>query len=129
MSPVTQTPQDLVHELKSAPHLSHLRLPEAGNLDLDFDGGAWCGNAYMGADGREYGRQVSRQRTETIEEAAKIVFEVLPHLESLSVGSTSPVNIIRDEEGHVVEVKWAWTGRMHEYLYEIWPESNEEEFL
>lgn len=121
MSFVTQTPQSLLYELKSAPHLSHLHLPEASDLDLGFDGGHWCGNAYMGAEGHEYGRQVSRQRAETIEEAAKIAFEVLPSLKSLSVGDTSPVNVIRDDEGNVVEVKWVWTGRMREYLYEMWP--------
>ena len=35
------------------------------------------------------------------------------------------MNVIRDEEGNVVELKWAWTGRMREYLYEIWPEREE----
>jgi hypothetical protein len=114
----------VLEELKSAPHLSHLGLPEASKLDLDFDGGHWCGNAYEGADGREYGRQVSRQFTETVEDAAKIALAILPHLQSVHVGKTSPVDVVRDEEGNVVEFKWEWTGRMRAYLNEIWPEAD-----
>jgi hypothetical protein len=114
----------VLDELKSAPHLFHLDLPEAPSLDLGFDGGHFCGNAYEGEEGREYGRQVSRQFIETVEEAANAAFEILPHLKSLRVGGISPVDIIRDGKGHVVEVKWVWTGRIRAYLDEIWPEAD-----
>jgi hypothetical protein len=122
LSIVTQTLQILLHELKSAPRLSHLRVSEASELGLGFDGGPGCGNAYFGPEGREYGRRVSKERTKTIEKASQIVFKVLPHLKSLSVGDVSPLSIERDNAGNVIDIKWRWTGRMQEYLYEIWPE-------
>jgi hypothetical protein len=59
-----------------------------------------------------------------VEEAAKIALETLPHLQSLHVGETSPVDVVRDEEGNVVEFKWAWTGRMRAFLNEVWPEAD-----
>ena len=117
---VTQTPQYLLQELKYAPHLSHLGLPGASRLALGFDGGPDCGNAYFGARGRKYRRQVEGERTKAIERAAKIALEVLPHLQSVSIGDITPV-VKRDEQGHVIKLVWEWTDRMSEYLDFHWP--------
>ncbi|KAF2704603.1 hypothetical protein K504DRAFT_461363 [Pleomassaria siparia CBS 279.74] len=117
--------RSVLQELKSAPHLSHLGLPSASDLGLDYEGGPGCGNVYAGVEGREYGRYISREHCKAVEEAAKITFEMLPDLKSLRVGDVSPVEVMRDQEGGVMELKWAWTGRMPEYLDEIWPGSKE----
>jgi hypothetical protein len=102
--------------------LTYLYLPEAYKLGLGYNGGPGCGNVYFGAEGRQFGRQMARERMDATEEAGRIAFEVLPHLKNLSIGTTSPVDIIRDEEGNVAELKWKWTGRTRDYLYGIWPE-------
>jgi len=88
-------------------------------LGLGFDGGAWCGNAYFGAEGRQYGREVSRESAETTELAANIVLSKLPQLECLCIGGTY-ANITRDDHGGRVAT-WPWTGRMIEWTDEIWP--------
>ncbi|KAI2616774.1 hypothetical protein GGR54DRAFT_641366 [Hypoxylon sp. NC1633] len=105
------------------PQLEELHLPESSELDLGFDGGAWCGNAYEGPEGREYGRQVDRQRMETTEAAGSIVVDSLPHLKRFSIGST-PANITRSEDGNV-QVSWPWTGREDEYVHDFWPEEED----
>lgn len=98
-------------------------MPPSWDLGLGYDGGAWCGNAYFGADGRAYGRQDSRKDAETIELAADIVLSKLPELKSLCFGGTH-ANITRDEYGEL-RVTWPWTGRITEWTYEIWPEPDE----
>jgi hypothetical protein len=75
-------PQFLLHEFRSAPHLSYLHLPKAYNLGLGYDGGPWCSNGYFGAKRREYGRQITRQRMDATEEASKTAFKVLAHLKT-----------------------------------------------
>jgi len=109
-----------LQELNSAPHLSHLGLPYASRLALGFDGGPKCGNAYFGARGRKYRRRVEGKRIEAIEKAAKIAFEVLPHLQSVSIGDVTPV-VKKDEKGQVIKLIWEWTDRMNEYLDFHWP--------
>lgn len=100
--------------------LEELRLPPAFELDLGFDGGPGCGNAYFGKEGRAYGRAVTRQSAETTEVAARIVHEALPKLKSLSIGSQCP-NLTRNDAG-TMDMSWPWTGRMTEYTYEVWNE-------
>jgi len=90
-------------------------------LGLGFDGGAWCGNAFFGPGGRQYGREVSRDNAETTELAATIVLSKLLDLESLCIGGTY-ANITKDDHGDLTAT-WPWTGRMIEWTYEIWPES------
>jgi hypothetical protein len=106
--------------LSQFPHLQELRLPSCGELDMGFDGGAECGNAYFGPDGREYGRSETRRCAETSEEAAKMVHDALPNLARLAIGSHY-INITLNGRG-TSEMAWAWTGRMEEHLYEVWPE-------
>jgi hypothetical protein len=77
---------------------------------------------YGGPEGREYGRRVAQKNAETIEKAANIAFSALPQLESVKIGSRSPLNVTRDANGAVVGFTWEWTDRMQEYLYEVWPE-------
>ncbi|KAJ4350402.1 uncharacterized protein N0V89_009023 [Didymosphaeria variabile] len=102
------------------PHLTSLNLPSVSQLNLGFDGGHWCGNAYGGAHGREYGRQVVQEGAETAELAGNMTIEVLPHLTRLSIGGRAP-EIFLNEEGKA-ELVWPWTRRMKEYTYELWPE-------
>lgn len=106
--------------LSRFPRLEKLWLPPSSGLGLGFDGGAWCGNAYFGTEGREYGRSVSRESAETTEAAAKIVLSRLSNLKSLCIGGTC-ADITRDEHGRF-GATWPWTGRMTEWTYEIWPE-------
>jgi hypothetical protein len=100
-------------------HLEELRLPAAHELDLGYEGGAGCGNAYFGESGRAYGRMVAQEDAETIEAAAAIVHDALPQLKSFTIGSQSP-NITLNDAGRM-EMSWPWTGRMEEYTYEVWP--------
>ncbi|KAF1965164.1 hypothetical protein BU23DRAFT_575133 [Bimuria novae-zelandiae CBS 107.79] len=72
--------------LTKFPNLTSLALPSAGHLGLSFDGGPGCGNVYFGRGGRAYGRQVTEERAKTVEEAANMAMEALPHLKHLSVG-------------------------------------------
>lgn len=95
-------------------HLEELRLPDSSKLDLGFDGGPWCGNAYFGEGGRELRRQVIRRGAETTEKAARIVREILPSLKCFTIGSERP-NITLGGDGDV-ELVWPWTGKMEEYL-------------
>ena len=110
----------ILSELKN---LTHLDLPDSSSLSLGFDGGPECGNAYDGEDGREYGRQVTRQRAETTEMAGNIVMMNIPHLLNLTIGEMAP-NITRAENG-TVSLIWPWTGGMDDWVMEIWPEMDD----
>ncbi|KAI0844132.1 hypothetical protein F5Y00DRAFT_266860 [Daldinia vernicosa] len=102
------------------PKLEQLHLPDSSNLDLGFDGGHWCGNAYDGEGGRSYGRSVVKQRVDTTELAGDMVMRAAPHLKILSIGETQ-ANITRNDKGDL-EIVWPWTGRKEEYAYEIFPQ-------
>lgn len=107
--------------LSRFPALKTLRLPYAWQLNLDFDGGSGCGNSYFGEGGRAYGRSVALQGIHATEKAGDIVLAGMPLLESLWIGSTK-ANITRDDtEG--INATWPWTGRVVDYVYEVWPES------
>ncbi|KAF2439574.1 hypothetical protein P171DRAFT_525421 [Karstenula rhodostoma CBS 690.94] len=100
--------------------LTDLTLPPASQLGLGRDGGAWCGNAYGGAEGRAYGRMVVRESTEAVERAGELAVGMLPGLRRLAVGeSRGNITVGRKGEACVV---WPWTGRVVEYAYEAWPE-------
>ncbi|KAL1591971.1 hypothetical protein SLS60_011563 [Paraconiothyrium brasiliense] len=115
----------LVESLARFSNLKSLALPHSFQLGLGFDGGHWCGNAYGGASGRAYGRQVAQEHAETIEKAANMAIEALPQLKQLSFGGLQ-ANLTVDEDGKV-ELVWPWTGRMEEYTYDIWPEPEVED--
>ncbi|KAJ0108284.1 hypothetical protein J7T55_005261 [Diaporthe amygdali] len=100
--------------------LENLQLPPSSDLDLGFDGGHWCGNAYDGPEGRVYGRAVTQQDAETTELAANITLSALPHLKSLRIGSAC-ANLTLNGRGQP-DMTWPWTGRMEQYTYEIWEE-------
>ncbi|KAH8897819.1 hypothetical protein GQ53DRAFT_818082 [Thozetella sp. PMI_491] len=95
--------------------LKELHLPYSAELDLGFDGGPWCGNAYDGPDGRAYGRQIVQEGAETTEVAAGIIMEALPNV-NFSIGDSSP-NITYNKMGKPV-LSWPWTGRMEQYTLE-----------
>ncbi|EPE34441.1 hypothetical protein GLAREA_10135 [Glarea lozoyensis ATCC 20868] len=108
--------------LNGQQNLTHLDLPRSSSLALGFDGGAWCGNAYFGKEGRVYERDVVRQGAEATEMAGEIVMENMPQLTSFTVGELRP-NITRDSDGkNMVSLAWPWTGRMDEWLMEEVPE-------
>ncbi|KAL1849913.1 hypothetical protein Daus18300_013108 [Diaporthe australafricana] len=102
------------------PNLESLQLPESMDLDLGFDGGPWCGNAYDGPEGREYGRQVTREGSETTEVAANMTLSALPRLNSLRIGSAR-ANLTLNGRGQP-DMTWPWTGRMEQYTHDIWEE-------
>lgn len=106
--------------LTRLPNLNDLRLPGSAGLHLGFDGGPGCGNAYFGAEGRKYGRSVSREDAETTERAAEIVLKALPNLKALNFGGHE-ARLMRRESGQVYAM-WPWTDRMTEWTYEMWPE-------
>ena len=113
--------QRVANILAQFPRLRHLGLPPAYQLELGWSGGAGCGNAYFGPEGRAYGRQQLERGAETVERAAHIVLSRMPDLESLSIGGES-AQLTKHENG-TLTASWIWTGRLEEYKYEIWPET------
>lgn len=105
--------------------LKHLNLPHARSLALGFDGGPFCGNAYNGAAGKLLRREISRQKLEATEKAAKIVLEILPNLWTLSIGGTQ-AKLVRNADGSM-EAEWPWTDRVEDWLYEQCPITEEEQ--
>ncbi|KAK4083731.1 uncharacterized protein Triagg1_1393 [Trichoderma aggressivum f. europaeum] len=127
---IIQRPNDpylkiLLRELVGYPNIRHLELPWAGQLSLGFDGGPMCGNAYFGPEGRAYHRRVIQTVAETEEKAVRIALSVLPHLESISIGESTPHMI--KEDGKKVIFEWPWTGRMEEWLLEQVPDVAEDD--
>ncbi|KAI1647134.1 uncharacterized protein F4817DRAFT_365479 [Daldinia loculata] len=112
--------QEYLSIISRFPKLEQLHLPDSSNLDLGFDGGHWCGNAYDGEGGRRYGRSVVKRRVDTTELAGDIVMKAVPHLKILSIGENQ-ANFTRNENGDL-EIVWPWTGRKEEYAYEIFPQ-------
>ena len=92
---------------------------------MGFDGGPWCGNAYFGPDGRAYHRRVILEGAETNEKAARIALSVLPHLETISIGGSTPH--MTKEDGNKVVFEWPWTGRMEEWLLEQVPDVSKDD--
>ena len=86
---------------------------------MGFDGGHWCGNAYEGPGGREYGRDVVKRGVATSEMAAEMVLAALPNLEGLSIGD-SVGNLTRLADGKLNST-WPWTWRVEEYALEAFP--------
>ncbi|KAI0867328.1 hypothetical protein GGS24DRAFT_485964 [Hypoxylon argillaceum] len=105
--------------LRSLQNLTHLDLADASKLDVGWDGGPWCGNAFFGPGGRRYQRRVARKRAEAVDRVAAVVLEVLPRLTGFSVGG-SQAEIIRYENG-TLRAKFAWTGRMDEWALSAVP--------
>ncbi|RDW59162.1 hypothetical protein BP5796_12086 [Coleophoma crateriformis] len=110
-------------ELANFPNLTHLDLPASYQLDLGFDGGPMCGNAYEGPDGTRYQREVLAEAYKATELGGAIVAEVLPHLTSFTIGGYQP-NITRDE-GVISNVTWPWTGHLDEWLMVRVPDHDE----
>ncbi|KAL2067654.1 hypothetical protein VTL71DRAFT_15750, partial [Oculimacula yallundae] len=119
--------KSIVETFASLQNLSHIEIPWHGGLGLGFDGGAWCGNAYDGPRGEAYGREVAIQGAETTEKAAAILMTALPQLTSFSIGDDRP-NVTRAENGSVI-ITWPWTGRMRDWVFEIWPPNPEFETI
>ncbi|KAF2014231.1 hypothetical protein BU24DRAFT_423248 [Aaosphaeria arxii CBS 175.79] len=117
--PVGEALKRYLSILAQFPHLEELNLPRSEDLDLGFEGGHWCGNAYEGENGRAYGRMVAQQTAETIEAASRIVHDALPQLKKFSIGGGTP-NITLNSAG-TMDFSWPWTGRMEDWTYEIWP--------
>ncbi|KAL5319325.1 hypothetical protein ACEPPN_012376 [Leptodophora sp. 'Broadleaf-Isolate-01'] len=112
--------KDILKILAQLNNLTQIDLPYSSRLALGFDGGAWCGNAYEGKGGREYGRVVAEESAETTEKAGDMVMRSMRHLKRFEIGELAP-NITRAENGTVTLV-WPWTGRMDEWTFEVWPE-------
>jgi hypothetical protein len=106
--------------LNKLEHLTHLDLEYSWQLDLGFNGGPDCGNAYDGKDGNEYLREVTREGAEATEKGGDLVVAYLPYLTSFTIGGATP-NITRTE-GIMVNASWPWTGRMDEWLMEEVPD-------
>ncbi|KAI1307170.1 hypothetical protein F5Y03DRAFT_352971 [Xylaria venustula] len=113
------TLRETLQILGSLQNLTQLDLPAAYELDLNWDGGPDCGNAYFGPGGRDYERQVYREELETVEKAASIVVEVLPHLADFSIDGRQ-ANLTRYENG-TVRASFPWTGRLDEWVMEVLP--------
>ncbi|KAI0522065.1 hypothetical protein F5B22DRAFT_457479 [Xylaria bambusicola] len=110
---------EILQILGSLQNLTQLELPDASALDLGWDGGPMCGNAYFGPGGRDYERLVYRDALEATERAAAIVVKVLPRLTDFSIGSDQAI-ITRYENG-TLRASFPWTGRLDEYIMEILP--------
>jgi hypothetical protein len=112
--------QELLGVVSGFANLTHLSLPWSAELDLGFDGGPGCGNFYDGPDGRRFYRNVLQRNAEATELGAAIVAEILPRLESFTIGEFQPT--ITRGEGGIINMTWPWTGRMDRWLLEIEPE-------
>ncbi|KAG7044057.1 hypothetical protein JMJ77_0011875 [Colletotrichum scovillei] len=108
--------RDLIKSLSLLPSLTQLHLPPSYELQLGYDGGSMCGNAYMGANGAVYWRSNMAQGLEATELAGKIVRQEFPGLHGVYVGA-SYGNFATDDEGEQVII-WDWTGRVDEWLDE-----------
>ncbi|KAJ8129534.1 hypothetical protein O1611_g4094 [Lasiodiplodia mahajangana] len=106
--------------LGSLQNLTHLELPDASSLNVGWDGGPFCGNAYFGPGGREYERQVEQEGLEAVDRAAAAVIETIPRLTNFTIGPYQP-NITRYENG-TLRASFPWTGRMDEYILEVLPD-------
>ena len=98
------------------PNIKQLHLPDLEDLGMNYDGGPACGNAYMGASGREFLRRLDRRYAETADLAGETVMMKLPWLEELSFGALKPLHIGRNEEEEYPTLTWPWTGRLEEWL-------------
>ncbi|KAK5626986.1 hypothetical protein RRF57_002701 [Xylaria bambusicola] len=113
------TLNEILQILDSLRNLTQLELPDASGLDLGWDGGPFCGNAYFGPGGRDYERQEYREGLETTERAAAIVVGALPRLNEFSIGGHQ-ANVTRYENG-TLRARFPWTGRLDEYVMEMLP--------
>ncbi|KAK7444171.1 hypothetical protein Landi51_08722 [Colletotrichum acutatum] len=107
---------DLVKSLSLLPDLTQLHLPQSFQLNLGYDGGSMCGNAYMGENGADYRRSDMAQGLKATESAGKIVRQEFPGLNGVHVGAFYG-DFMTDVEGEQVIV-WDWTGRVDEWLDE-----------
>ncbi|PQE15478.1 hypothetical protein CJF32_00006840 [Rutstroemia sp. NJR-2017a WRK4] len=103
--------KDALDMLSGLANLSHLDLPPSAYLDLGFDGGPGCGNAYDGKEGQLYLREVIKEGAEATELGGNIIVATLPHLTSFTIGGESPC-----VDGGIGNLTWPWTGRMDEWL-------------
>lgn len=120
LSSLTFCNQRFLNVLARFPNLENLQLPSSHYLELGYDGGPGCGNAYDGPDGRAYGRYVAQKYAEATELATNMTLSTMPHLKSLSIGENR-ANITVNSRGQP-GVTWPWTGRMVEWTYEEWEE-------
>lgn len=118
---ITYMLQSLLYALKKLHHLTALSLPITHELGLGFDGGPFYDDAYYGRTGYLRGREIEKQHIEAAEKAALMTLAILPDLQNICIGRTCPVDLQRDEQGRIIEMKWAWTDRLDEYLQEVWP--------
>jgi hypothetical protein len=113
-------PQELLGVLSAFVNLTQLDLPRSAELDLGFDGGPFCGNAYFGRKGRQYRRQILQKDAEATERGGVIVAEILPRLENFTIGGYRAT--ITKQEGVISNMTWPWSGRMKQWLMETVPE-------
>ncbi|KAH6867354.1 hypothetical protein B0T10DRAFT_502467 [Thelonectria olida] len=116
--PNSQVLENVTLILKEFKNLSTLHLPDAWSLGFTDYEPPGCGNVYFGLSGTTFGRYQSRQHMVAIERAGSIVAEQLPYLDLLCIGSTC-INPGKQRGSN--ELVWPWTGRIKDYLLEIWP--------
>ncbi|CAI6332448.1 unnamed protein product [Periconia digitata] len=111
----------VLYALREAHNLTTLHLPESYDLGLGFDGGPFCGNAYMGPSGYLTSRQTMRGHITAVDQGILLAWTALPHLKNITIAGTPPVSVQRDEKGQVMKVTHEWTGRVEQYLEEEYP--------
>ena len=90
--------------------MDELILADASNLNVGFDPPG-CGNVYMGPGGDEFAEQVAAEERTATESVAKLVFQTCASLKKLWVGDSSHAEVLRDEEGNVIDIKWYYRTR------------------
>ncbi|KAL9114648.1 MAG: hypothetical protein Q9227_001326 [Pyrenula ochraceoflavens] len=85
-------------------NLTHLYLSDASQMGVGWDGGPWCGNAYMGPGGDELLRQVQADGREAEAKVANLVFPEIPGLKELWIGDGTKVQVVRDQDGGMKDV-------------------------
>jgi hypothetical protein len=90
--------------------VDELILAGASNLNVGFNPPG-CGNIYMGPGGDELLKQVAAEGRTAAESVAKLVFQTCAPLKRLWVGDRSRAEVLRDEEGNAIDIKWYYEGR------------------
>jgi hypothetical protein len=90
--------------------MDELILAQPSYLNVGFNPPG-CGNIYMGPGGKELLEQVAAEERAAAESVANLVFQTSAPLKKLWVGNRSRAEVLRDEEGNVIDIKWYYEVR------------------
>ncbi|TDZ22808.1 hypothetical protein Cob_v004381 [Colletotrichum orbiculare MAFF 240422] len=92
--------RNVTKSLASLSKLKKLHLPWSADLQLGFDGGPWCGNAYDGPEGAALWRRVRLADLNATQQAGEIVKANIPQLKGVEHLPEVQHNSRRSRRGH-----------------------------